>query len=331
MAHHKSVRVQSIYTSTTFSVSYSLLLLTSGIIYIVIQWTNTSEIRDSVFISMLIGATILLLIGLKYQSLYLQNKGKDFYSFVIATDNPEKALKDHQSFFSSTMNTRRMTISGIIYGAAIGSSPFLLNLWEPFVYNKIFLSLFLFIVNFITGLAFYSLIMFYFHSFKLGDMIKVDLWNVDNPSTRFLLGATRRISVLSSFYVSICLSSILFSVFPISSLVITYSIFACLILLSSLIIPSYPVFHKLKAAKEKNLSEIDTKLNELFYKTINEVKSGGSNFDLKQFEILFQLRDRIESVTILPFKSRTLSAGLSIIVVSIIPVIVQIILERFVI
>ena len=229
------------------------------------------------------------------------------------------------------MNTPRMTISGIIYGAAVGSSPFLLNLWEPFVYNKIFLALFLFIVNFITGVAFYSLIMFYFHSFKLGDMIKVDLWNVDNPSTRFLLGATRRISVLSSFYVSICLSSILFSVFPISSLVITYSIFACAILLSSLIIPSYPVFHKLKAAKEKNLSEIDTKLNELFYKTINEVKSGGSNFDLKQFEILFQLRDRIESVTILPFKSKTLSAGLSIILVSIIPVIVQIILERLVI
>lgn len=99
MAHFKSVRVQSTYTSTSFSVSYILLLLTSGIIYIVIQWTNTSEIRDSVFISMLIGATILLLIGLKYLSNYLQNKGKDFYSFVIATDNPEKSLQDHQSFF----------------------------------------------------------------------------------------------------------------------------------------------------------------------------------------------------------------------------------------
>lgn len=229
------------------------------------------------------------------------------------------------------MNTFRMTISGIIYGVVVGSSPFFLNLWEHFLQNRIYLSLFLLFVNFITGVAFYSLITFYFHSFKLGELIKVDLWNVDNPSTRFLLGATRRISVLSSFYVSICLSSILFSVFPITGLVITYSIFACLILLSSLIIPSYPVYQKLKDAKEKNLTDIDAKLNELFYKTINEVKSGGSNFDLKQFEILFQLRDRIESVTILPFKSKTLSAALSIILVSIIPVIVQIILERFVI
>lgn len=326
-----SKNTQLVYSSNIFNISYNFLLISTGIFYIIIQWTNTGEIKDSIFISMLIGATLLLLIGLKYLSNYLQNKGKDFYSFVMATDDPEKAFQNHHKFFSSTMNTPRMTISGFIYGMVVGSSPILMNLWEVYPQNKYFLSLFLFLVNFITGVAFYSLIMFYFHSFNLGKMIKVDLWRVDNPSTRFLLGATRRISILASIYVSVCLSSILFSVFPITELVITYSIFACLILLSSLIIPSYPIVHKLKEAKEKNLLDIDTKLNELFYKTIEEVKNGADNVDIKQFEVLFQLRDRIDSVTILPFKTKSISAAFSIILLSLIPVIVQLILERFVI
>lgn len=323
--------MKSIYTSNNFIISYTLLLLISGIIYIIVQWLNTEEIVDSVFISMLVGATVLLLFGLKYSSIYLQNKGKDFYSFIISTDDPEKVLKDHQSFFRSTINTSRMTVSGIVYGIIVGSSPFLLNLWGNIPQNRIYLSIFLFLVNYITGLAFYSLIMFYLHSFRLGEKIKIDLWRVDNPSTRFLLGATRRISLLSSLYVSLCLSSILFSLFPITELIIAYSIFACLILLSSLIIPSYPVMDKLKKAKQKNLEEIDIKINDLFYGMIDKVNSGSNDIDWKQLEILFQLRDRIESVTVLPFKSKTVSAAVSIVLISIVPVIVQIILEKFVV
>ncbi len=316
------------YLSILSTIIIAITTLASGIIYLIFEWIFTDKLEDTYFVSMLTGATMILLFGIRYLGDFLLNKGKDFYSFVISTVDPELVYKNYDQFFLNVMNFKRMTLSGIIYGIMIGSAPYLLNVWSENSALQLLLSIFMFVVNFVTGISFYSLISFFINSVKMGKMIKVDLWQIENPSTLFLLGATRRIAILASVYIAICLTSILFSKLPVSSLVILYSVFSGSIILLSIIIPSYPIVYKLKLAKEKNLLEIDKKLNEIFYQTIEDIKTKEAKVDLERFDSLLQLRSRIADVSIFPFRAKSISAVLSVIIFSAIPVVIQIILEK---
>lgn len=315
------------YLSFRSTVILSLLTLTSGIIYLIFQWSTTGELEDTYFVSMLIGATLILLLGIRYLGDFLLNKGKDFYDFILSTDDPQQVYKEYNEFFLKVMNFRNMTLVGLFYGLAIGTAPFSLGVWSDNFLLRVLLSVFLFFVNFVTGISFYSLISFFYNSVRLGKMIRVDLWQIENPSTIFLLGATRRIAILASIYIAISLTSVLFSKLPIDSLVILYSIFSGCVILSSLVVPSYPIMQKLKRAKIKNLMEIDKKLNEIFYKAIDDIKNEEKTVDLEKFDTLLQLRWSISNISIFPFRAKSISAGISVTVLSSLPIFVQVLLE----
>lgn len=320
-------------TRTIYTGYLGLLLVTaccfaSGVVYTIVQWNDHGAIEDAVFVSMLIGATMILMLGLRALYSYIATKGMDFYSFALSTPDPEVALEEHRGLCASVFNSVRMTLVGFVYGLAVGSAPLLLGVWPNDLSLRLLLTVFMFFVNFATGLAFYGLVVFFFRAVRMGQMVKVDLWHIDNPSTGFLLGATRRISVLASVYVCICLSSILFSELPVSGLVIAYSCFSGAIILASLLIPSHPVAQKLRDAKAKTLGEIEIQLNAAFQEAIENMKTSGAKVDLVRFESLLQLREKVEKIHTWPFRVKALTAGASVVFFSSIPVILQLILER---
>jgi hypothetical protein len=313
----------NLYTSLTGLVLLSSASIVSGVVYIILQWSVSGEIRDSLFVSLLILATMVLMMGIVLLKKYLVSKGLEFYSFVLASVDPEESVRRYQALCRSILHFGLMTLSGALYGSAIAVSPIALNVWkgEPSLQASLFA--FMFCVNFATGIGFYGMVVFFWKAYHLGEIVKVDLWHTQNPSTIFLLGLSRRLSLLASIYICISLSSILFSLLPIGKLVIGYSVFSGVIILISLFLPSYPVMKKLSAAKRGTLSEVDVKLNELFTQIVSDMKKEGGAIDLGKFESLLRFREKVEAIQTFPFRVKAISAGVSVLVLSSIPVLLR--------
>lgn len=316
------------YTSKIVISILIFLTILSGAIYILLQWHFNKIIYDSIFVSMLIGASMILIFGLERLSNYIIKKGLNFCVFLLSKTNTKDIYERYETLCKSVLNFRGMTIVGIIYGFTVGSAPFILGVWNSNITLKISLSIFMFFVNFITGIAFYSLITFFLQSFKLGRLVKVNLWQVNNPSTDFFIDATRKISILASIYISISLSSILFSILPISGLIIGYSVFSGIIIISALFVPSMPVVKKLKEAKISALYEIDKQLYLSFYRSLDELKPSKTDIDYEKVKTLLELREKVDNINIWPFRMKSIFAGISVIFFSSVPVILQIILSK---
>ncbi len=299
----------------------------TGTGYVLLQWLRVSVVLDAWFVSMLIGATAILAIGLAHIDKYIRNKGLGFFLFCCAKEHPSEAFAEHEAMCRAVMNPRRMTLTGILYGLTIGAAPMVLDVWNDDVILRSALAGFMFVVNFVTGIAFCGLITFFIRSLSMGRIIKVNLWQVNNPGTAFVLGATRRIAILASLYICICISSILFSVLPITGWVIAYSFFAAFIILATLAIPPSPIVAKLKQAKEAAVLAIDKQLHLSFYKTLDEATPKESQVDFEKVKTLLELREKIDAIDIWPFRVKSFITAASVILFSSIPVFLQLILE----
>lgn len=324
-----NIKTPSGYYSNYSIIVLNGLVIITGVIYIFFQWNITNIIVDSLFVSMLLGATMILLLGMRIIQNYIINRGLHFYMFTMPKEEPDVGYKKYIQLCKSVFNFKKMTFVGVIYGCLVGSVPFILDIWEENMDLKILLTLFMFFVNFVTGIGFYGLTAFFYHSIKMGRLVKVDLWQVENPSTNFLLGASRRIALIASLYISICISSIIFSKIPIGNLVIGYSIFSAIIILSCLIIPSYPIAQRMREQKIIAIQDIGEQLQQCYYETLELVKSG-SEVNFNKFEHLLQIREKIDSINSWPFKIKSLTAGLYVVFFSSIPLILQVVLEKII-
>lgn len=315
------------HVRTVYPITLGALSVLTGISYVVLQWSQRRAIEDAVFVSMLIGATQMLLTGTNRLHRYLINRAMGFFLFA-AEAGPVEAYGDYRGLCAFIINYKRMALSGLMYASVIAAAPFLLHMWRGSLLLRLGLSCFLFVTNFVTGAAFCSLIAFFVQSVKIGPLVRVDLWQVENSSTEFVLGIAWRCAVLASAYVAICLSSLLFSLFPASSLIFAYCAFASFVVVSTVVVPVLPIAHKMRTAKREALTEIEQQLQAAFRSALDAVRSGDAGEGLDRFESLVEMRDNVASISTWPFRAKSISATASVILLSSIPVVLEVLLEK---
>ena len=299
-----------------------------GLFYLVAQWSFTKVIRDSLFIGLLFGATLMLVQSMRSLYKFAANNSMSFFSFTLEGKEYDEVVQASTDFIRSIFNSKWMSFVGIIYGIAVGSAVFLTGVWTDQIFLRSLLFVFLFVVNFVTGIGFYGLIMFFMTAWKIGKLVKIDLWQRDNPSTVFLRRITHSTAIIASIYVCICISSILFSVFPIDSLTIGYSVFAGVIILACFIIPEIPVRKKIVDEKRLTLMDLNNQLQLEFKKSLEEAKNMNKAIDLSKIDCLMDLRQKVGKIHVWPFGMRTLTTAVSVILVTSLPAFLQILLER---
>lgn len=299
-----------------------------GLFYLYFQWSYTNVIKDSLFIGLLLGATLLLLQAMRYLYIFVVNNNMSFFSFSMEGEEYEKVVSAANKLCGSIFNTKSMIISGLLYGSAVGSAVFLMDIWTEETSLRILLFLFLFIINFVTGIGFYGLIMFFLQSWKISRIVKVNLWQRQNPSTLFLRKITHTTAIIASIYICMCMASILFSVIPFGSLTIGYSVFAGIIIIACLIVPEIPIRRKIATEKRETIMDINSQLQIEFKKALNEAKNSQKGIDLTKIDSLISLRQKIEKISVWPFGLRTVVTAVSVIVVTSLPGILQFILEK---
>lgn len=304
-------------------------VIISGLTYVILQWSLTGQIVDTLFVGLLFGASVILVFGIYMLGSHLIMKSPAFFLAAFEDQKKMDAAKIHAEFLHLIFDAKKMTITGVLYGLFLAGSPVVLQLWPDNGILLVSLSIFMFFVNFITGAALYSLVRFIEKMYRITPSIQIDLWQANSGKTDFLLGMTRKLTVLASIYISLSMMSILFSKFPLNSLIVGYAIFSGVVFITVLVVTPAPIMRKLKQAKIDTLGELDNRIHELFKASGSKNRQLDNIEDLSKLRNLFELRDKIEQMNTYPFKLKSVFAFLSVIFFSALPVIVRLMLDLF--
>lgn len=323
-----SVTTLPFYGRSTVAVTLVTVVLATGLSYVSLQWLRRGESSDALFVSMLVGATMVLSSGLRGMIRYVGRGALGFLLEMTRGADGQEATRRYDRLRTFVFNARLMTASGLAYGSVVAAAPFVLGIWPEDVALRASLGAFLFAVNFLTGVAFYSLVAFFVYALQLGGHIEVNLWQLSNPVSDFLLGVTRRIGGLAAVYAALSNTSILFSQFPVGPAVIAYFCFSALVIAASVVVPPIPLMRKLQTAKNRALVELDKQLHLSFYESLEKTASLRADVDFGRVKTLLELRDRIEAIATWPFRAKTIATVVSVFAVSSVPVVLQVLLER---
>lgn len=325
---HVASRPWKSYTSVPVGLSLVAATVLTGTAYILVEYALQGSVGDALFVSLLVAATAILLLGMRSLSAHLGARGLAFFAFTMRPEDAASEEDGSRKLWLVVFDGRKATLSGVGYGLAVACAPFLLDVWPGEPILRLVLCGFLFVVNFVTGVAFYSLITFFVQSIRLGPLVKVDLWHRENPSTTFFTHAARKICLLASVYVSLSLCSILFSPLPAGGLVLGYSVFATVTLVSTLIIPTIPVGRGLGKAKREALAEIDLQLQTEYRRMMGTMKSSSEPPAFQTLEGILALRQKVEAIETWPFKLKSVATSVFVALISSIPVVVQVFLTK---
>ena len=302
-------------------------VILAGLVYVVTQWYRTGTMEDALFVGLLFGASIILVLGIAALGRHLIKKGLPFLLTALDDSRKPEAINMHKKMCDNILGNRETILAGAGYGVLVAMAPWVMEIWQEDPILRSLLSLFLFFVNFITGLALYSLVRFMEQTHRLIPDIHIDVWQCNSGKTEFIIGLTRKMVLLASIYISLSMVSLLFSKFSLDAVIVGYALFAALVFISVLVISPAPVVRKLKNAKSEALNELDVRIQQLF----NHSDDGGLDNDeqISKLKNLLDLREKIEEMNTWPFRMKSFLTGVSVVLFSSLPVLIQVLLEIF--
>lgn len=311
------------YSKRPVGVAIIVFTVLTGAIYLTLQMLIAGKIVDGPFVGLLTGATLYLYLAIKNYIEFFKQRNIELYVDINANEEPMKLYNASTTKIRKFLSFIPLTTAGIFYGGVIGGSVFILNLWQVDIKLKWSLASFLFIVNFMTGIAFYTMIYIYYVKITTSRFIHVELWNSETTSNRFILDSTKKMTLLSSLYISVCISSILFSVFPFSSIVIIYTLFSACIIITALILPTIHTTRQLSNKKVIAIQNIDCQIQKEYQKILNQIIEQDAERKHEKLDSLFSLKDKILSVNTFPFKINYIITAFGVLTISLMPVLIQ--------
>jgi hypothetical protein len=305
--------------------TYSISLILLGIVYILIQYVIFNDIKDSLFIGLLFGGSFILLFGIKWIQVFFKEKIVLFYNNLDKNEKLEK--NDFGLLTKKIFKNPLALVCGVGYGLGVGYVPFLLNIWDDSLTLQLFLSIFLFIVNFLTGTSLFSLIMLFVFLYKTSNYLSISLYDRNNPASNFVADLSKRASIIASFYIAFSITSIYFSELPINSMTISYSIFAGIVILTAYIVPMIPIRNKIQIQKISILNEISSLLQNELNQLISNAKLE-HEINIEKYNSLLELRTKISGIQSIPIGFKAFWNSIYIILITLLPVFIQIILEK---
>jgi hypothetical protein len=313
-----------------FLYTCATLVLLSGIIYLEIQWIFTRDIKDKLFVFFSIGASILILCCAWNILNFIRKNEMSFCAVGIDSLDLDTNRKEYDKLLFIFIDYRLAIPFGIIWGVAASYIPFYFDIWPTNSIVAFAFSFFLFCNCFITGFYLLNLVRYFFITKNLWDLIEVELWKRDKRAADFLLPLSKKTSLLASLYISITLMAWITTPFvPFTKELISYLIFAVVLLIASVVLPIRPFSSKLKKEKHLALYEIDEKIQKEYIEIIRNLKVDKEGVNYDTMNLLLEMRKKIEDIHIYPYRIKTISASFSIIIISLLPVFVQMFLEKY--
>lgn len=309
----------------------SSLLILSSILYLVIQFLQERKISDGLFISLTLFESFFVLYSGSIMIGYFERKGLSFYTSLNYFTDPEKPKGEMIKLICIFNQFKKTWFWVIMLVWAVGQAllPYIQGYWKDNLQLNIFFGIFTFFSTIIG--AYFAILLFGFlkQVRKLWSIIKVELWNRENPAAKFIFSASKWAAILSAVYLTSALTA--WNTSPKVTLfhkaIIVYFIVAISLLTLCIIVPLLPFVRKIKELKTNALSEIDSNIQTEYSILITEFKKDKNTTQFDKINKLIDMRNKIESIHTFPFHLKTISAGLSITIISLLPKIIELILK----
>jgi hypothetical protein len=314
------------------SLSIAFLLVVSAITFIIIQFNITGKTSEILFISLTLFESLFILFAGLLMIGYIRNKGTDLYTSFDYFKEPIDPKLEINKLVCIFQHYRKYWALILIWALSMGLLPSLKKYWHGYFSLNIFFGIFLFFTNIITSYFVILIILFFIRVRNLWTLVKVELWNRENPAAKFIFSVSKRIALIGAIYMTSSLTAWNTSqtITPFGSEIILFFIFSILLLVSSIIIPLLPFINSIISLKNKALCEIDSKIQSEYLILVDSYDKKGPSVEFDKMNELVEMRKKIEAIHSFPFQLNTIFTSLSIVTISLIPKIIEIVLTNLI-
>jgi hypothetical protein len=310
-----------------------ILLFLAGIGYICIQWKLTGKIVDWIFAIMLTSASIFLLFRLRKMFLRLVHSGLPFYHSLYQNSNisgsiEDSILEEFQNDIGRIFDNKNTILSGLAFDSIFIAGIMYMGIWSGNFFIRIGFLAFLCIANFITGCGIYSLFRLLFIMKRWIRQMHIDVWRMQSEAMRYIRRLRNEIVNIISVYISVCLSSVIFSVIDTTRLFIGYVAFAVLLLAVTFFFPEI-AFSKKITEEENVVIEYFNDNLKIEYARIskNRTENNQQGTDLACMLEILETREKIHAIFKEQSPYSTVFPFLSAVFITALPIILQLLLD----
>lgn len=292
------------------SLALGLLTCLAGCAYALTQYRSQSTVADSAFVTLLSAASLFVaLLGRRL----LRNFIRDSSDLIASSRDVSMAtLKgSFHNDLEKIASIRRALALGTGYGACLGAAPWILNVWPDDTASRVSLGVFMLAANFLTGFLLSPLAQVFRWIVGLGRVTPISLWQHGRRAVSFVSKYAQQISLTAAAYIALCIGGIPFSRFPVSDLVIAYAVFAGTAFVLISVLPQIPISLRIHAEKQKALRLVEARIR-VHFQRFEEADGETATAVLSGLDRLFDLKKKIEDVSIVPYFFRSVGTVVSI-------------------
>lgn len=268
----------------------------TGLAYVILQVHLKSKVEDPIFIGLIMAnayAIYRFTIFLKHN---LQLSSVAYERSLLETNIQFTA----HTFMKEIFDGKKSFFIGIIFGMVFLVMVILLSPWKDLTPLNYALAVFLFVANILTGMALFSLAIYFKYSFLIGSNIKVDLWDRSGAAISSLIDTNQYIVLAVAFSSCVAIISILFSIFELDFSIFVFTLFSVSIIILTYVVPLMPITTQLWAKKKLVIEELGEVMQQEYNRVITIAKNENSTLDTSRFDSLTALLKTIKSIKAFP-------------------------------
>ena len=297
------------------------------IIYIFSQLMILGYISDAIFISMLSVATIFL--NYRQYNLYRvlinEKNGLIFTREEISIDKLDGEVFEDE--VNSIFTKKEDNFFAVIFAALFAIVMWQFELWNQYKLLKIAFSVYLFTANIPTGYAVIRILKYFYYNIKWIKNIKIEFGSQGGYSERFIKRICMKVLFTAVVYCTVSLSSILFTQIQLNAIVVAYTIFAMLLVIISLSLTSILLNMRMKENIVNMMEKIDLKVASIISDEVGNERIDEQK--VNKMKELIEMRGYIDKKQKGEVDFGKLASSFGLLFITIIPILLQWILERF--
>lgn len=306
------------------NVSIKLTILAT-IIYITVQIILTGGLRDGVFDGLLLVATLFLIVRMDSLRSEFKNSSDAFYINLYKKNN---ALENRDDDVKKIFYNRSFKIWGYIYGILVGFFVFIININYLSWSINLCLCVYLFFMNYFTGVAVAKLFQYFKISKKWTSNISFSMPSCENFEIGYIRKIRNKVLFIAIVYCFFSQVSIIFSSIHINSLIYFYAGFSVLLVLSIVFYSEAQISRLKKQSFNSYMDVFNKKISE-FYNEIFEKKDLSiTPEDMDRIHTLLELKENFVTSYNMKFDFNVLWSSCGLIFTAIAPVLLQFLIEK---
>lgn len=316
-----------IFINDRVRIIFIILTMILSFGYCIMEYYYLHNIPNAIFIGMLVFATIGVAIWSK-KVIILFRDNIEMYINIYMGESSDTIKSIQTNNYNYIVNEAIPNIVGCIYSILFAITIYHLDFWQDDKQIKLWFSLYLGYMNFITGVGLvlvYKVIKVIMEESK---KIKFQGYIFENKSTRGFKRIKFKILVILLVYEMFSLTGTLFSSIDSKFIIALYSIFAIGFSISVYLLPEKAMKQSFQTVMDDAIDNLNNKIWGEYNLMMKNSESKAENLDFSKVLSLIEMKEKLIELGKNRNMVQKIYEVIILLILAVIPVFVQVILEK---